>query len=69
KLYDDLFSIASTSFDLTLKSFSASASDLTEVLRIYQQTLDYELRSVEAVADLYTAEAWLERLMATSKKL
>jgi len=67
KLYDDLFSIALTSFELTLKNFSTSASNLTDVLRMYQQTLDYELKSVEAVADLYTAEAWLQRLMAVAK--
>jgi outer membrane protein TolC len=62
KLYDNQYQLASKSLDLTLKSFSVSNSALTDVLRIRQQTLDYELKQVEAVADLNTAIAWLKRL-------
>jgi hypothetical protein len=47
-----------------LKSFSTSASGLTDILRIRQQVLDYEFKQVEAVSDYNTAIAWLERLMA-----
>jgi outer membrane protein TolC len=67
KLYDNQYQLASKSFDLILKSFSASASGLTDVLRMRQQTLDYELKQVEAVADYNTAVAWLKRLMAFSQ--
>jgi hypothetical protein len=45
-----------------LKSYSVSVSDLTEVLRVRQQTLDYEIKATEAIADLNTAVAWLKRL-------
>jgi outer membrane protein TolC len=64
KLYGNQFQLASKSLDLMLKSFSTSSSGLTDVLRVRQQTLDYELRQVEAVADFNTAIAWLKRLMA-----
>jgi outer membrane protein TolC len=67
KLYGNQFQLASKSFDLMLKSFSTSSSGLTDVLRIRQQTLDYELKQVEAVADFNTAVAWLKRLMAFSQ--
>jgi outer membrane protein TolC len=67
KLYENQFQLASKSLDLMLKSFSTSSSGLTDVLRVRQQTLDYELRRVEAVADLNTAIAWLKRLMAYSQ--
>jgi outer membrane protein TolC len=67
KLYEDQFQLASKSLDLMLKSFSTSSSGLTDVLRVRQQTLDYELRQVEAVADFNTAIAWLKRLMAYSQ--
>jgi len=67
KLYENQFQLASKSLDLMLKSFSTSSSGLTDVLRIRQQTLDYELRQVEAVADFNTAIAWLKRLMAYSQ--
>jgi hypothetical protein len=45
-----------------LKNFSVSTSALSDVLRIRQQTLDYELKQVEAVADFNIAIAWLKRL-------
>ena len=67
KLYDNQYQLASKSLDLMLKSFSVSSSALTDVLRIRQQTLDYELKQVEAVADFNTAIAWLKRLMAFSQ--
>jgi outer membrane protein TolC len=62
KLYYDQYQLASKSLDLVLKSFSTSSSSLTDVLRIRQQTLDYELKQVEAVIDFNTAVAWLKRL-------
>jgi outer membrane protein TolC len=64
KLYENQSQLASKSLDLMLKSFSASLSELTDVLRVRQQTLDYEFKQVEAVADFNTATAWLKRLMA-----
>ncbi len=67
ELYKNQFQLASQSFDLMLKSFSTSSSGLTDVLRVQQQMLDYELRQVEAVADYNTAIAWLNRLMANSQ--
>lgn len=64
KLYENQYQLASKSLELMLKSFSTSSSTLTDVLRVRQQTLDYELKQVEAVADFNTAIAWLKRLMA-----
>ncbi|MFZ2338409.1 MAG: TolC family protein [Bacteroidales bacterium] len=65
KLYEDQYLLASKSLEIMLKSFSASAVALTDVLRVRQQTLDYELKQVEAITDLNTAAAWLNRLMAS----
>jgi hypothetical protein len=45
-----------------IKSFSASGAGLTDILKIRQQTLDYELKQVEAVVDYNTSIAWLKRL-------
>jgi len=66
-LYENQYELASKSFDLILKSFSASSSGLTEVLRVRQQTLDYELKKVEAIVDYNKAIAWLKRLMANAQ--
>lgn len=66
KLYSDQYSLANKTLDIMLKSFSASGSGLTDVLRIRQQTLDYELKQIDAMADHNTAVAWLKRLIAYS---
>ncbi len=67
KLYENQYLLASKSLDLILKSFSTSSSALTDVLRVRQQTLEYELKQVEALADFNTSIAWLRRLMAFSQ--
>jgi outer membrane protein TolC len=67
KLYENQYQLASKSLGLMLKSFTTSSSGLTDVLRVRQQTLDYELKRVEAIADFSTAIAWLKRLIAFSQ--
>jgi outer membrane protein TolC len=62
KLYENQYTLASKSLDLILKSFSTSSSGLTDVLRLRQQTLDYELKQTDAVADFNIAVAWLRKL-------
>ncbi len=64
ELYETQFTLASRSFDLVLKGYSAATSDLTDLLRLQQQTLDYHLGLVDAVADRNIAVARLNKLMA-----
>jgi len=64
KLYADQYELASKTLDIMFKSFAVSATNLTDILRVRQQTLDYEYRQVEAIADYNTSIAWLQRLMA-----
>ena len=65
-LYDAQYQLASKTFDLMLRSFSTNGANLTDLLRVRQQTLDYELKREEAAADLNTSVALLRRLMASS---
>ncbi len=67
KLYDNQHELAEKSLNILQKSFSVSGSGLSDVLRIRQQTLDYELKKIEAISDNNTAIAWLKRLMAYSQ--
>jgi outer membrane protein TolC len=67
KLYIDQQQLASKSLGIMIKSFAASGSDLSDILRIRQQTLDYEYKQMEAVADYNISIAWLKRLMAFSQ--
>lgn len=68
KLYEKQHNLASDSFDLILKNFSASISSLTDVLRAQQELYEYELKLIESTADLNIAAAWLTRLMASEIK-
>jgi outer membrane protein TolC len=63
-LYASQSLLAGRSLDIMLKGFAVSGSGLTDVLRIRQQTLDYDYKKVEALADYNKAVAWLKRLMA-----
>ncbi len=65
ELYETQFTLASRSFDLLLKGYSAATADLTDLLRLQQQTLDYHLGMVDAVADRNIAVARLNQLMAS----
>lgn len=63
KLYDSQSQLAKKSLDIMIKTFSSSASGLTDILRIRQQLFNYELKQVEATTDFNKAEAWMKRLI------
>ncbi|BBE15906.1 heavy metal RND efflux outer membrane protein, CzcC family [Aquipluma nitroreducens] len=67
KLYENQYDLAERSLNILQKSFAVSGTGLTDVLRIRQQALDYELKKIEAISDNNTAIAWLKRLMACSQ--
>jgi len=62
KLYDNQSALAKKSLDIQIKTYSASGSSLTDILRIRQQLLNYELKQVEAVVDYNKAVALIKRL-------
>lgn len=66
QLYENQSLLTKKSLEIMIKSFSASGSGLTDILRIRQQMLDYEFKQVEALVDYNTAFAWLRRLMANT---
>lgn len=67
KLYRNQQQLASKSLDIMMKSFASSGTDLSDILRVRQQTLDYEYKQMEAIADNNISIAWLKRLMAFSR--
>jgi outer membrane protein TolC len=67
KLYASQYQLASKSLDIMFKSFASAGTSLTDILRVRQQTLDYEYQQIEAVADNNTSVAWFNRLMAYTK--
>ena len=67
KLYQNQSALAGKTLNILMKSYSASGSDLSDLLRIRQQTLDYELKQIEAITDNNTAIAWLKKLSCGEK--
>jgi outer membrane protein TolC len=63
-LYAKQASLANQSLSIMIKSYSASGVGLTDLLIIQQQTLDYELKQIQAIADYNTAIAKLNSMMA-----
>ena len=64
KLYDTQSQLAKKSLDISIKTFSSSASGLSDILRIRQQLLDYELKQVEAVVEYNKAVSLIRRLVS-----
>jgi outer membrane protein TolC len=63
KLYQNQAQLAQSSLDIMIQRYAGSGASLSDVLRIRQQTLDFESRKVEAVAELNSAVVWLERIV------
>ena len=63
KLYDSQSQLAKKSLDISIKTFSLSASGLSDILRIRQQLLDYEFKQVDAVVEFNKAEALIKKLI------
>ena len=61
-LYKGQGILAGKSLEITMKSFAASGSGLTDLLRIREQKLEYDYKQIEAIADFNTAIALLKRL-------
>jgi outer membrane protein TolC len=62
RLYAHQYDLALKTLNIMLKSYATSNADLSDILRIRQQTLDYEYKQIEAVADFNISVAWLKRL-------
>jgi outer membrane protein TolC len=58
-LYSEQEMLAGKSLDLLITSFSAGRADFEEVLRMEQQSLDFQFKKVEAVVDKNTSIARL----------
>jgi len=66
KLFENQRTLTHKTLNIMLKTFTAAGSGLTDILRVRQQTLDYEVKLTDAIADSNRAIAWLQRLMAFS---
>jgi outer membrane protein TolC len=63
KLYYNQNQLVNNILDLNLKSYSSGSGSLSDILRIRQQSFDYELKYNQAVTDYNTAIAWIKKII------
>jgi outer membrane protein TolC len=63
-LYRKQTELAQTTFDLMIREFTSGANDLSSVIQVQRQLLDYELKTAEAIADYNTMVAGIQKLVA-----
>ena len=62
ELYKNQYKLAKQSLNILMVSFSTAAAGLNDLMQIRRQTLDYELKQTDALADFNTAMARIKRL-------
>lgn len=67
KLYEKQSDLAQTTYDLTVKEFVAGKSNLTNIIQVQRQLLDYRLKTAEAIADYNIMVASIRQLLAANK--
>src|SRR5690606_13784927 len=63
--YEKQTNLAETAYRLIVRELVSGKSDLTQVLEVQRQLLDYQLRQAEALASYKTTAASIEQLIAT----
>lgn len=63
-LFKKQTNLAQTTYNLVVQEFVSGKSDLTNVIQVQRQLLDYQLKSAEAVANYNTMVASIQRLIS-----
>ncbi len=63
-LYEKQTTLAETTYNLIIKEFVTGKSDLTNVIQVQRQLLDYQLKKAEAIANYNTMVASIKKLLA-----
>ncbi|KAA6334246.1 hypothetical protein EZS27_017408, partial [termite gut metagenome] len=63
-LYKKQLELAQTTYNLMVQEFVSGTSDLTNVIQIQRQLLDYQLKNVEAIADYNIMATSIQKLIS-----
>jgi outer membrane protein TolC len=63
-LYQKQEQLARTTYNLVVQEFVSAKSDLTNVIQVQRQLLDYQLRKAEAIAEYNTKVASIRKLLS-----
>lgn len=67
RLYEKQKNLAQTAYQLILQEFVTAKSDLTNIIDVQRQLLDYKVREAEAIADYNTKVAEINSLSSFTK--
>lgn len=67
ELYEKQTTLAQTTYNLIVKEFVTGKSDLTNVIQVQRQLLDYQLRKAEVLANYNTMVVSIKKLLADHK--
>ncbi|MDR0541679.1 MAG: TolC family protein [Dysgonamonadaceae bacterium] len=67
-LYRKQSELAKTTYRLIVNEFVSGKSDLSNVIQVQRQLLDYELKIAEAIADYNTMAANIQKLISSNEK-
>ena len=65
-LYRKQSELVQTAYDMTVQEFASGKGDLTNVIQVQNQLLDYELKTADAVADFNTMAANMQKLRSAT---
>jgi outer membrane protein TolC len=68
-LYKKQAALAGTTYDLSVQAFASGKGELSDVLQVQRQLLDYQLKTVEAIAAYNTMVANIQKLTTTPLNL
>ncbi|WP_303884900.1 TolC family protein [Dysgonomonas mossii] len=66
-LYKKQEELAKTTYNLIIQEFVSGKSDLTNVIQVQRQLLDYQLKEAESIASYNTMVASIEKLISFKK--
>lgn len=67
-LYRKQTELAQTTYDLLINEFASTKGDLTNVIQVQRQLLDYQLKTAEAVAEYNTMVAGVQKIISSTEE-
>ncbi|MFA6837770.1 MAG: TolC family protein [Dysgonamonadaceae bacterium] len=68
RLYEEQTKLATTTYDLIVQEYASGKSDLSNVIQVQRQLLDYSLKEVESIASYNTMVAAIQKILSFTDK-
>lgn len=68
RLYEEQTKLATTTYDLIVQEYASGKSDLSNVIQVQRQLLDYSLKEVESIASYNTMVVAIQKILSFTDK-